>query len=85
MTSKTTDRFWGCYHRLPAEIQQMARTKYDLWRREPFHPSLHFKLLKDDVWSVRITLDYRALARRKADLIVWFWIGSHAEYDRVVG
>ena len=72
MTSKATDRFWGCFRGLPAEIQQMARAKYELWRREPFHPSLHFKFLKDDVRSVRITLDYRALARRKDDLIVWF-------------
>ena len=84
MTSRTTGAFWNCYRRLPVGVQKLAKEKYQLWQREPFHPSLHFKLLKDGIWSARITLEYRALARRRGDLIVWFWIGSHAEYDRLV-
>jgi hypothetical protein len=70
---------------LPTDLQQQARAKYALWRREPFHPSLHFKELYENLWSVRVTLNCRALARRRGDLIVWFWIGTHAEYDRLIG
>jgi hypothetical protein len=61
----------------------MAREKYQLWEQDCFHPSLRFKPLKDDVWSVRINQNYRALGRRDGGLIVWFWIGTHAEYDKL--
>jgi hypothetical protein len=49
-------------------------------------PVLQFKKLEgeDNIYSVRIGLDYRALAVMKKDRIVWYWIGSHAEYDRLV-
>ena len=84
MTSKTTDRFWECFDRLPADVQDRARAKFKVWLSDPFHPSLHFKVIRDDLWSVRVSIEHRALARRYNDLIVWFWIGSHAEYDRLV-
>lgn len=45
---------------------------------------LHFKPLMADVWSVRVNQNYRALGRRKGSLIVWFWIGTHAEYDQLL-
>ena len=62
----------------------MAKEKYRLWEQDSFHPSLHFKPLKADVWSVRINQNYRALGRRQGALIVWFWMGTHAEYDKLV-
>lgn len=77
--------FWNCFQRLPADVQQVARAKYRLWERDPFHPSLHFKELVPNLRSVRVNLSYRALARRTGDRIVWFWIGTHAEYDRLIG
>lgn len=84
MTSKSTKEFWACFSVLPVHIQKLARSKYKLWKRQPLHPSLHFKPLKNDIWSVRITLEYRALALRRRELIVWFWIGSHADYDKLL-
>jgi hypothetical protein len=33
---------------------------------------------------VRITIDYRALGIRDGDEIMWFWIGSHADYDALI-
>jgi len=47
---------------------------------------LHFKKLEgeDDIYSLRIGLEYRALAVRSKDRVVWYWIGSHNEYDRLV-
>ncbi len=81
MTSKATDDFWTCFDRLPTEIQNRAREKFKLWKADPFHPSLHFKQIIAGLWSVRINREYRALARRSDDLIAWFWIGNHDEYD----
>jgi hypothetical protein len=82
--SRADAHFWECFHSLPEEIQRMAHQQYRLWEQDCFHPSLHFKPLKNDVWSVRISENYRALGRRQGGLIVWFWIGTHAEYDKLV-
>jgi hypothetical protein len=49
-----------------------------------FNASLHFKPLFSDIWSVRINQSYRALGRRRGNLIVWFWIGTHSEYDELL-
>ena len=82
MISKTHEDFWSCFHALPKAIQKLAQEKFHLWRKEVFAPSLQFKELLKDVWSVRINQNYRALGRRRGNLIVWFWIGTHAEYDQ---
>jgi hypothetical protein len=81
--SSTTPDFWKSYSDLPAEIQEKARHVYRLWQRDPRHPSLRFKKVAG-VWSIRITSDYRALATEAAGTFYWFWIGSHAEYDRLL-
>jgi len=84
MRHRATPRFWACYHALPVEIRQLADRSYALLAQDPHHPSLHFKKV-GRFWSVRVGLHYRALAVENGSEIVWFWIGSHAEYDRLVG
>ena len=84
MNSKTSAEFWDCFDRLPAAIKRLARQKYQIWVADPFHPSLHFKELFQNLWSVRINAQYRALGRRRGDLIVWFWIGTHTEYESII-
>ena len=84
MISKTQEDFWKCFHALPTDVQQQARGRFALWQRDPFNPALHFKPLLADIWSVRVNQQYRALGRRRANLVVWFWIGSHAEYDELI-
>jgi hypothetical protein len=56
-----------------------------LFRTNPAHPGLQFKNLEGEVeiYSARIGLAYRALAVKKKDRVVWFWIGNHSEYDRL--
>ena len=56
------------------------------WKNDPGRSSLHFNKLagQDALWSVRIGRQYRALARRAGELVVWVWIGHHSEYDRLV-
>lgn len=50
----------------------------------PAIPSLHFKKV-GRFWSARVGLRYRALAVAAEGDLVWFWIGSHADYDRLTG
>jgi hypothetical protein len=76
--------FWSAYRALPANIQSLADRAFALLKADPHHPSLHFKKV-DRFWSVRVGLHYRALGVAMGDGILWFWIGTHAEYDRLVG
>ena len=83
MNHRATPRFWNCYRRLPAEIQQLADRSYRLLREDPRHPSLHFKPI-GQFWSARVGLHYRALATEENGTIIWGWIGSHAEYNQLL-
>jgi hypothetical protein len=88
MNSHATANFWSCFSRLPKNVQSLAKSSYALWSADPRHPSLHFKPLTsagEGVWSVRIGLSWRALGVRDGNDMIWFWIGSHAEYDKIVG
>lgn len=83
MNDRANAAFWARFAALPRDIQELARQKHGLWARDPFHGSLHFKELMKGLWSVRINHQYRALARRNGELVLWIWIGTHAEYDRL--
>jgi hypothetical protein len=74
------------FSHLSADAQDDARRSYRLFQSNPSHPVLQFKKLEgeDDIYSARIGLGYRALAVMRKDRVVWYWIGSHAEYDRLV-
>ena len=85
MNSRATPRFWAAYRELPEPVREAAKA-YRLFRDNPTHPSLQFKRIhtREPVYSVRITLGYRAVALVEGDDVAWFWIGSHADYDRLV-
>jgi hypothetical protein len=85
VNSFTTDRFWKCYGDLPQDIRAQAKEAYRVFLADPYYPSLHFKRIHASrpVFSVRISIDYRAIGIMDGDSIVWSWIGSHAEYDRI--
>lgn len=79
-------RFWQCFESLPAEVRRLAVRNYALLKRDPTHPSLQFKAIHGGRFrSVRIGLHYRALGVPVAEGIQWFWVGSHADYDRLIG
>jgi hypothetical protein len=78
-----TPRFWKAYESLPISVQQVADRNYELLKENPFHPSLHFKKV-GRYWSVRVGLQYRAVGIQDGDSLVWFWIGTHAQYDRLI-
>ncbi|SBT04537.1 conserved hypothetical protein [Candidatus Accumulibacter aalborgensis] len=83
MISRATPKFWKCFRALPRDIQAKAKEAYTLFRDDPWYPSLNFKRVHSSlpVYSVRITKDYRAVGILGSDKIVWFWAGSHAQYD----
>lgn len=87
MRSVATRQFWALFQALPAEVQNLAVKNYHLWRRDPRHPSLHFRRLQGskDRFSVRVGDHYRALGKQVGETITWVWIGTHSEYDRLIG
>jgi hypothetical protein len=86
MTSRTTDGFWKCYKELPEEIKREARKAYKNFNRNPYYPGLHFKRIHSTrpIFSLRITKEYRAVGIEQDNQIIWFWIGSHGDYDNLL-
>lgn len=80
---RTTSRFWKCFHKLPLEVQKIAKENFSLLKRDPQRPSIHFKRV-GKFWSARIGLDHRALAVEDGSDLIWVWIGSHDEYQRLL-
>jgi len=78
-----TPSFWEAYGKLPSSIRTKADSSFAKLRADPFHPSLHFKQV-GRYWTARVDLSYRAVAIRDQDDMVWFWIGTHSEYDRLL-
>ena len=84
MTSTTTPSFRKAFDALPSEVQERAREAFARFREDPQHPGLRLKRVYDSkpIYSVRVTLAYRALAvRHEQDEWIWFWIGSLAGHE----
>ena len=84
MTHLTSPDFWDCYQRLPQNIREIANKNFELLKQNPHHPSLHFKKI-DKYRTIRVSRYYRAIAVEVPEGLLWFWIGSHPEYDRILG
>ena len=86
MKSRTTARFRSNFRALPVQIRRQARQAYKLFIQNPQHPGLRFKRVHSarPIYSARINRDYRVLGVQEDDTIIWFWIGPHAEYDKIV-
>ena len=78
-----SSRFWVLYSALPPEVRELADKNFELLKADPRHPSLHFKRI-GLVWSVRVGGHYRAIGHQVPAGVLWFWIGTHAEYDKLV-
>jgi hypothetical protein len=86
MKSTTTDPFHNLLASLPENVRQQAKRNYELFKQNPYHPSLQFKQVNPSVpiYSVRIGRGYRALGRKDGNEITWFWIGTHSDYDKLL-
>jgi hypothetical protein len=79
-----TPGFWALYRQLPADVRELADKNFELLKADPRHPSLHFKKT-GEYRSVRVGLRYRALAVEVPEGLIWFWIGTHSDYDKLLG
>ena len=87
MNSELTTEFVRCFAELPERVKKTARKNYRLWKQNSSHPSLEFKKLntKQSIYSVRVGIGWRAVGVMKdSETIVWFWIGSHSDYDKLL-
>jgi hypothetical protein len=82
LTHYATAAFWTRYRSLPQDVQRTADRAFAKLKENPRHPSLRLKKV-GRMWSVRVGLRYRALAVESGDDLVWFWIGTHADYDKL--
>jgi mRNA-degrading endonuclease RelE of RelBE toxin-antitoxin system len=86
MRSRVTKDFRELFAALPRHVQQHAEEAYALFQQNPHHPRLHFKALKgrSSYYSARVGIHYRVLGYEDGEDIVWFWIGTHADYDKII-
>ncbi|GET42633.1 type II toxin-antitoxin system RelE family toxin [Microseira wollei] len=86
MKSRTTAQFRKAFANLPEKIQQQTREAYRQFKENPNHPSLKFKKVHPElpIYSARISKGYRAVGQLEGDTVIWFWVGSHAEYDKLL-
>jgi len=76
-------KFWALYRALPTDVRDLADKNYELLRSDSRHPSLHFKKV-GELWSVRVGAHYRALAVEVEGGMYWLWVGTHANYEKIV-
>ncbi|MCY3687696.1 MAG: hypothetical protein OXI17_01980 [Gammaproteobacteria bacterium] len=86
MKSFASRSFWEAYRRLPPHVRQQARNSYRFFIADSSHPSLEFKRVgqRRPVYSARVSIDYRALGVLEKGEIVWFWIGPHHQYGKLL-
>ena len=86
MKSRRTERFRRAFEKLPESVQKQAREAYVLFEQDPSHPSLRFKRVHPSrpIYSARVSQQYRALGVLADDEIIWFWIGSHDDYEKLL-
>jgi hypothetical protein len=86
VNSILTARFRKDFDALPEDVQALARQAYRLWKQDPWHNSLQFKQVSPNrpYYSVRVGAHWRAVGQRTENEVAWFWIGSHADYDKLL-
>jgi mRNA-degrading endonuclease RelE of RelBE toxin-antitoxin system len=84
--SRITDQFRRAFANLPEQVQQKTREAYRQFKQDPSHPSLRFKKVHPElpIYSARIDKSYRAVGQLNGDTVIWFWVGSHADYERLL-
>ena len=86
MISQTTERFRKAFAELPKQVQHQTKAAYKQFKQDPFYPSLRFKRVHSTkpIYSVRINAEYRAVGIQNENEVIWFWIGSHGDYMKLL-
>ena len=87
MKNRRTKKFLKQFLDLPPDIQNQAKESYRRFQTDPYHSSLHFKCIntQSNLYSVRIGMHYRAVGVKQGDTIIWLFIGSHEDYNQLLG
>lgn len=91
--NRTTAQFRKQFDQLPKRVQALTRQACVLFDQNPAHPSLRHHELADNKkghhvpgsFSVSVTMQYRAIYVEDRGINVWYWIGTHADYDAFTG
>jgi hypothetical protein len=86
MNSHISEDFRKCLGNLPKEVREKATKAFKQFEMDPFNKSLQFKQVHpiEPIVSVRVTIQYRAVGVKEGDDILWYWIGHHSEYERII-
>jgi hypothetical protein len=86
VNSRITSQFRQAFGNLPDLVQQQTREAYRQFQLDPNHPSLRFKKVHPQlpIYSARVSKSYRAVGQLEGDTVIWFWVGSHTEYERIL-
>ena len=86
MKSFTTDKFRKAFDNLPENIKSLAKKTYNIWKDDPYHKILKYKQIHSskEIYSVKIGKGWKTLGLKREEKMVWFWIGSHADYDKLI-
>jgi mRNA-degrading endonuclease RelE of RelBE toxin-antitoxin system len=86
MKSRRTRAFREGLASLPQQVRDQATNAFRKFQDDPYHPGLHFKKVHPTlpIYSARINDDYRVVGQMRTDAIVWFWIGKHEVYERLL-
>ena len=81
-----TPAFDDCLKRLPIEVQKAAKQNYDKLLANP--QSVGLKTMPQtpgryQVYSAQVGRAYRSLAIKVDNYYIWYWIGSHENYNNV--
>jgi hypothetical protein len=85
---KASTSAWRAYLDLPQAIRDRADKQFSLLKNNPQHPSLQFERVgqrvNQEIWSARVSLNYRALAIKRSNGFLRVWIGDHNSYDMLI-
>jgi len=87
LKSLTRPSFWRAYDELPNETQHDIANAYSMWSINPRSAAVQFKQVgtsQPPLYSLRVTLKYRALGVVEDDVITWLWVGKHTDADQLL-
>jgi hypothetical protein len=86
MKSHVSQHFLDLLAKLPEHVQREARAAYRQFAQDPYHPGLNFERIqaRPNTYSARVSRGYRVLGSMRQGEIYWYWIGTHAEYDKLI-
>lgn len=77
----TAAEFDKRYEKLPLAIQKKAEKQEKIFRKNPFHPSLHTEKLEPknkELWSIRVDKSYRIIFRFvEGNTVLFLTVGPH--------